>query len=99
MLGFVKTLINLYVWFGWVRTHLGDVFSGEHTSFLLILVGFMEKGTKSANLGNFGVLRHDIGIPRSSLSSRQGVACPRQGMDEREAGQASGTPRCSKATS
>ena len=39
--------------FGWVRTHLGEVFFGEYTSFLLILVGFLEKWTKSANLGNF----------------------------------------------
>ena len=71
--------------FGWVRTHLGDVFSGEYTSFLLILVGFLEKGTKSANLGNFGVLRRSVGIPHSSVSPRQGVACPRCDVVEREA--------------
>ena len=39
--------------FGWVRTHLGDFFFGEYMSFLWILVGFLEKGTKSVNLGNF----------------------------------------------
>ena len=39
-----------------------------------LLVGFLEKGTKSSNLGNFGVLRHSIGIPRSSVSPRQGTA-------------------------
>ena len=40
--------------FGWIRTHLGDVFFfGEYTSFLLILVKFMEKRTKSTNMGNF----------------------------------------------
>ena len=33
--------------FGWVRTHLGDFFSGEYMSFLLILVEFLEKGPKS----------------------------------------------------
>ena len=71
--------------FGWVRTHLGDFFSGEYTSFLLILVGFMEKGTKSADLSNFGVLNHGVGIPRISVSPRQGVACPRCGVVEREA--------------
>ena len=49
------------------------------------LVGFMEKGTKSANLGNFGVLRHGVGIPCSSVSPCQGVACPRRGMAKREA--------------
>ena len=38
-----------------------------------LLVGFMEKGTKSSNLGNFGVLRHGIGIPCSSVSPRQGT--------------------------
>ena len=54
-------------------------------SFLLISVGFLEKGTKSANLGNFGVLCHSIGIPRSSISPCQGVACPRSSAVEREA--------------
>ena len=49
------------------------------------LVGFLEKGTKSTNLGNFGVLRCNVGIPRSSVSPRQGVACPRRGAAEREA--------------
>ena len=38
--------------FGWVRTHSGDVFSGEYMSFLLFLVGFLEKGTKSTKSGN-----------------------------------------------
>ena len=54
-------------------------------SFLLILVGFLEKGTKSTNLGNFGVLRRGVGIPRSSVSPCQGVACPRSSVAEREA--------------
>ena len=39
-------------------------------SFLLILVGFMEKGTKSSNLGNSGVLCRDVRIPRNSVSPR-----------------------------
>ena len=68
--------------FGWVRTRC---FSGEYTSVLLILVGSLEKGTKSANLSNFGVLRRGIRIPHSSVSPRQGVACPRCGAAEREA--------------
>ena len=54
-------------------------------NFLLILVGFLEKWTKSVNLGNFRVLRCDVGIPCSSVSPRQGVACPRHGAAEREA--------------
>ena len=40
---------------------------------------------------NFRVLRRNVGIPRSSVGPRQGVA-------ERRLGQASGTPRRSKAT-
>ena len=49
-------------------------------SFLLFLVEFFEKGTKSANLGNFRVLHRDVGIPRSNVSPCQGMACPRQGV-------------------
>ena len=45
----------------------------------------MEKGAKSANPGNFGVLRLGVEIPRSSVGPRQGVACPRCGVAEREA--------------
>ena len=40
---------------------------------------------KSTNLGNFRVLRHDIGIPHSSVTPRQGVACALRGTAEREA--------------
>ena len=47
-------------------------------SFLLILVGFREKGTKLANLGNLRVLRYGVGIPCSSVS-------PLCGATEREA--------------
>ena len=54
-------------------------------SFLLILVGFLEKGTESKNLGNFEVLRLDEGILRSIVSSRQGVACPCRSAAQREA--------------
>ena len=49
------------------------------------LVGFLEKGTKSANLGNFKVLHRGIGIPCSSVSPCQGVACPCLCAAEREA--------------
>ena len=49
------------------------------------LVGFLEKGMKSANLGNFGVLHRGVGIPCNSVSPCQGVACPRYGVAEREA--------------
>ena len=46
----------------------------------------------------FRVLRRNVGIPRSSVSPRQGVACPLHGAAKREVGQASGMPRRSKAT-
>ena len=46
----------------------------------------MEKWTKSPDLGNFGVIRHGVEIPRS-------------GVAERRLGQASGTSRRSKAMS
>ena len=67
-----------------------------YTSFLLILVGFLEKWTKSANLGNFGVLRYGVRIPRNNVGPHQGVACPRRGVAERRLGQALGTPRRSE---
>ena len=54
-------------------------------SIIFILVRVLEKGAKPANLGNFGVLRRDMGIPRSSVSPRQGVACPRHSIAEKEA--------------
>ena len=50
-----------------------------------LLVGFLEKKTKSANLDNFGVLLRNVGIPRSNLSPCQGVACPRRDAANREA--------------
>ena len=46
----------------------------------------MEKGTKSTNLGYFRVLCHDVGIPRSSVG-------PRRGMAKREVWTTSGTLR------
>ena len=55
-------------------------------SFLLILVGFLEKGGISKIWENFGVLRHGIG-------PRQGVACPHRSVTERRLGQASSSPR------
>ena len=45
----------------------------------------------------FEVLHYGVGIPRSSVSPRQGVACPYHSAAEREVRQASGTPRHSKA--
>ena len=39
--------------FGWVRTHLGDVFFWRIYEFLLFLVGFLEKGMKLTKPGNF----------------------------------------------
>ena len=46
---------------------------------------------KLANMGNFGVQRRGVGIPRSSVG-------PHQGVVEREVWTASGMPRRSKAT-
>ena len=43
-------------------------------NLLLILVGFLEKWTKSSNLGNFRVLRRGVGIPHSNVSQRHGAA-------------------------
>ena len=43
------------------------------------------KKTKSANLGNFGVLCYGVGILCSSVSPHQGAACPRHGAAVREA--------------
>ena len=52
---------------GWVRTHLGVVFGDAFGLFWGFLVGFLEKGTKSANLGSFEVLRHGVRIPRNNI--------------------------------
>ena len=46
----------------------------------------------------FRVLRRNVGIPCNSVGQRQGVACARHGMAEREVWTTSGTPRRSKAT-
>ena len=61
--------------FGWIRTHLGDVFFGEYTSFILILVKFMEKGMKSTNMGNFWGP-----TPRRKDPTQQSRSTPRRGM-------------------
>ena len=45
--GFGKTLLNLYVWFWFGYNSLGRCFSEESTSFLLFLVGFLEKWRNS----------------------------------------------------
>ena len=61
--------------FGWVRTHSGDVFSGEYMSFLLFLVGFLEKGTKSTKSGNS---RGPTPWRRDPMQQRRST--PRRGM-------------------
>ena len=48
------------------------------------LVGFLEKWTKSANLGKFRGATIGIVIPRSSVGPRHVVACPCCGVAERE---------------
>ena len=55
-----------------------------------ILVGFLEKGTKSSNPDNFGVLRRGIAIPCSSVVHAKAQSRGRLS-------QASGMPRRSKA--
>ena len=39
-------------------------------SFFWFLVGFLEKGPRLANLGNFEVLRNGIGIPHNNVGPR-----------------------------
>ena len=56
-------------------------------SFILFLVRFMEKGSKSAKSGQVQ------GIPSNNVGPCQGVACPRCGVAEREVWIASGTSR------
>ena len=68
-----------------LRVVFGDVF-GLFWVFGWIS-GKMDKISKS---GNFGVLGLSVGIPRSSVGPRQGVACPRRGAAERRLGQALG---------
>ena len=36
-----------------------------------VLVGFLEKWMKSANLGNLRVLRRGVGIPRSDVAEKE----------------------------
>ena len=62
-----------------------------------ILVGFLEKGTKLSNLDNFGVLRHDIEIPRSSVVHAKEWHVHAAAQSRWRLSQASGTPRRSKA--
>ena len=47
---------------------------------------------------NFGVLRHDVGIPRNNVGPHQGLAYPRHDVAEWRFRPASGMPRRSKAT-
>ena len=54
-------------------------------SFLLFLVGFLEKENKSAKFGNFGFLRRGVGTPRRGVGPRHGVAWLSCGVAEREA--------------
>ena len=42
--------------------------------YFWVLVGFLEKGTKSVNLGNFEVLHRGIGIPCSGTTEREAWA-------------------------
>ena len=53
--------------------------------FGVFWLDFLKKRMKSANMGNFEVLRHDVEIPRSSVGPHQGVECPRRSVAEKEA--------------
>ena len=37
--------------FGWVRTHLGDVFFGKYMSFLFFWLDFWKNGQNNQNMG------------------------------------------------
>ena len=60
--------------FGCVRTHLGVVFS-EAFGLLWVFGWISEKKGRNQQIwANFGVLRHDVRIPRSTVGPRRGVA-------------------------
>ena len=77
--------------FGWVRTHLGVVFGDAFGLFWGFGWIYGKSDEISKIWANFRVLHHDVGIPRSSVGPRQGVACPRHGVAARRLGQASGS--------
>ena len=85
--------------YGWVRTRLGLVFSDAFGLFWGFWLDFWKNGRNQQNLGKFGVLCRDVGIPRRNVGPRQGMARPRRGVAEREVWTASGTPQCSSAMS
>ena len=74
MLGVRNSLNFTSCVYVWVMNPLGVVFDDAFRLFWGFLVGFLEKWTKSANLGKFGVLCRGVGIPRNSVSPRRGVA-------------------------
>ena len=84
--------------FGWVRTHLGVVFSDAFELLWGFWLDLWKKGRNQQIWENFGVLCSGVGIPHSSVGPLQGVACPRRSMAEKEVWTASGTSRRSKAT-
>ena len=65
--------------------HLGVVFSDAFGLFFGFWLDFWKNGTKSANLGNFGVLSRSVGIPHNIVSPCQGIAYPRNDAAERKA--------------
>ena len=65
--------------FGWVRTHLGDVFLKSIRVFFWFLVGFLEKGTKSVSLefsGSYAAMRLRGRLRQASGTPRQSKATP-----------------------
>ena len=76
----------------WVMNHLRVVFGDAFGLFWGFWSDFWKKGRNQQIWVIFGVLRHGVGIPRSSVGPRRGVA-------EREVWTASGTLRRCKATS
>ena len=50
--------------------------------FILFLVSFLEKGTKTTNSGNLRVLRSGVVTPRSGEGPRRGEGFPPHSMAE-----------------
>ena len=56
--------------FGWVLTHLGVVFGDTFGLFWGFWLDLWKKEQNQQIWVNFGVLRHGVGIPRSSVGPR-----------------------------
>ena len=75
--------------FGWVRTHLGDVFLESIRVFFCFWLDLWKNGQKLENLGIIGLLCCSVGNLRRGIDLSQGVGYPHRG----EARCQNGTPR------